>query len=277
MILIDGKKIAESVKDGIAAEIFELTKTGANRPSLAIILVGERPDSRLYVSLKEREAKLVGIDTYRYEFPESASEEEIIKTVSFLNNDPEIDSVLIQLPLPEHISTDRVMATLNPLKDADGFSLEHPAYVESPVIAAVKAMLNDIKIEPENLYAYALYNSEIFGNALIASLNNYGFKKSVGIPRNKIKDSLAELKNADVVIAAIGLPLFLTGNMVKDEVTIIDIGTNKLDHKVVGDVDLESVKDKAAYLSPVPGGVGPLTIAYLFKNVLEIYKNKNLS
>lgn len=277
MTLIDGKKIAESVKDEIAKEIFEITKNGANRPSLAIILVGERPDSRLYVSLKEKEAKLVGIDTHRYEFPENVSEEEIISTVNFLNDDQEIDSILIQLPLPEHIDTNKVMVILNPLKDADGFSLKHPVYVESPVIAAVKAMLNNIKIEPANLCAYALYNSEVFGGALLSALHDYGFEKSVGLARNKIKESLAELKNADVVIAAIGLPLFVTGNMVKSDVIVIDIGTNKLDTKVVGDVDFDSVKDKASYLSPVPGGVGPLTIAYLFKNVLEIYKNKHLS
>ncbi len=277
MTLIDGRKIAESVKDKITNEIFEYISAGKRRPSLAIILVGNRPDSLLYVSLKEREAKLVGVDTFRYNFEEDVNEEEIINTINFLNNDEEMDAILVQLPLPEKINTEKVMASLDPLKDADGFHSKHPSYVESPVISAVAAMLNNIKIKPTNLTACALYNSEVFGQALLTFLNNYGFKRSVGLSRTKIKKSFDEISQADVLITAIGLPLFVSSNMVKENVTIIDIGTNKLDNKVVGDVDFESVKSKAAYLSPVPGGVGPLTIAYLFKNVLEIYKNKNLS
>ena len=137
MQLIDGRQIAEKVKDRIAEEVFGLVRGIHRRPSLGIILVGNRPDSRLYVSLKEKEAKLLGIDTHRYEFEENASEQEIIDTVKFLNNDEEIDSILIQLPLPEHVNSEKVMKELNPLKDADGFHPEHPAYVQSPVIAAV--------------------------------------------------------------------------------------------------------------------------------------------
>lgn len=277
MQLIDGRKIAEKVKDEIAHEVFDLVKAGRRRPSLAIILVGNRPDSRLYVSLKEKEAKLLGIDTYRYDFEEDASEEEIIETVRFLNKDTEIDSVLIQLPLPEHINPEKVMKELDPFKDADGFHPEHPAYVDSPVISAVKAMFDNINIKPGNLSAYALFNSDIFGRSLLSFLQNYGFEKSIGLPSSSLKDSLEKIKEADVIISAIGIPLFITGNMIKEGAALIDIGTNKVDNKVVGDVDFESAKDKASYISPVPGGVGPLTIAYLFKNVLEIYKNKSLS
>ena len=277
MQLIDGRQIAEKVKDQIAEEVFGLVNGTHRRPSLGIILVGNRPDSRLYVSLKEKEAKLLGIDTHRYEFEENASEQEIIDTVKFLNKDEEIDSILIQLPLPEHINSERVMKELAPLKDADGFHPEHPVYVQSPVISAVGAMLDHIQIKPQELKAYALFNSEVFGRSLVSFLQDYGFKESVGIASVNLKDSLEDIKKADVLISAIGVPLFVSGNMLKQDAAIIDIGTNRLGDKVVGDVDFESVKDKVSYISPVPGGVGPLTIAYLFKNVLEIYKHKSLS
>ena len=277
MKLIDGREIAEKIKDNIAKEIFEKVKAGAERPSLAIILVGSRPDSSLYVGLKEREAKLVGIDTYRYDFPESVSEEEIMKTIDFLNKDEAIDAILVQLPLPEQISTEKIMGHLNPLKDADGFHPHHPTYVESPVIAAVGEMLDDINVKPEKLSACILYNSEVFGSALSAYLFSYGFKEVNTVPSGEIRNSWPILKEADVLISAIGFPLFVNAEMIKHGSVIIDVGTNKLDNKLVGDVNFESVKDKVSYISPVPGGVGPLTIANLFKNVLEIYKNKNLS
>ncbi|MFZ2310394.1 MAG: bifunctional 5,10-methylenetetrahydrofolate dehydrogenase/5,10-methenyltetrahydrofolate cyclohydrolase [Patescibacteria group bacterium] len=277
MKLIDGRQIAETIKDTIAQEIFELVKDGVNRPSLAIILVGERPDSQLYVSLKEKQAKLIGIDTHRYEFSEDTSEDELIATINFLNNDPEVDAILVQLPLPSQIDTDKIMGQLNPLKDADGFHPNHPDYVESPVIAAVGAMLDDIKIKPANLSACALYNSEVFGSALTSYLTKYGFREVDGVTSSEIRNNWPTLQNADVLVSAIGFPLFVNEEMIKHGSVIIDIGTNKLENKVVGDVNFESVKDKVSYISPVPGGVGPLTIAFLFKNVLEIYKHKNLS
>ena len=277
MKLIDGRQIAETIKDAIAQEIFGLVKDGVNRPSLAIILVGERPDSKLYVSLKEKQAKLVGIDTHRYEFSENVEEQEIIETINFLNNDSEVDAILVQLPLPSHISTDKVMNQLNPLKDADGFHPNHPDYVESPVIAAVGAMLDDIKIKPANLSACALYNSDVFGSALTGYLTKYGFREVDGVISSEIRNNWPILQSADVLVSAIGFPLFINEEMIKHGSVIIDIGTNKLEDKVVGDVNFESVKDKVSYISPVPGGVGPLTIAFLFKNVLEIYKHKNLS
>jgi len=277
MKLIDGRKIAETIKDKIAQEVFAMVKDGASRPSLAIILVGSRPDSLLYVSLKEKEAKLIGIDTHRYEFSEDTSENELIETINFLNNDETVDAILVQLPLPSQIETEKIMSQLNPLKDADGFHPSHPMYVESPVIAAVGAMLDDIAIKPNNLSACALYNSDIFGSALVNFLTNYGFREVSGVTSSEIRNNWPILKEADVLVSAIGFPLFVNEEMIKHGSVIIDIGTNKLDNKVVGDVNFESVKDKVSYISPVPGGVGPLTIAFLFKNVLEIYKNKNLS
>jgi 5,10-methylene-tetrahydrofolate dehydrogenase/Methenyl tetrahydrofolate cyclohydrolase len=149
MKIIDGRALAEQVKDQIALEVFEEVKNGGAHPSLAIVLVGSRPDSKLYVKLKEREAKKLGIDTHLYELEETVSENEIIETIKFLNNDKAIDSVLVQLPLPENINTEKVMAALDPKKDADGFLDNHPDNVLSPVLSSVKMMLDDTKIEPK--------------------------------------------------------------------------------------------------------------------------------
>lgn len=270
MKLIDGRLLAEQVKDKIALEVFEIVKGGGVHPSLAIILVGNRPDSKIYVSLKEREAKKLGIDTHLYEMEENVSEDEIIETIKFLNNDATIDAVLVQLPLPEHINTNKVMASLSPEKDADGFLDNHPQNVISPVFSSVKLMLTDININPKNLKAGILYNSEIFGLGLKEMLLNHGFKDVVLAGVKDVDDVLG----VDVLISAVGQPFFIKEGMIKKDAVIIDIGTTQVGNKICGDVDFESVKDKASYISPVPGGVGPMTIAFLFQNVLNIYKNK---
>lgn len=274
MIKIDGKALAEKVKDKIAKEIFKLLQKGGTRPSLAIILVGDRPDSQIYVSLKEQEARKLGIDTNRYDMEENVSEKEILETIKFLNNDETVDAVLIQLPLPENINTDKVMAALDPKKDADGFLDNHPDYVMSPVLAAVKLMLEDTKVDATQLVAGALYNSEVFGGALKKLLKDYGFKKVVGITGRDASEVKKLSSSVNVLVTAIGVPLFIKDNMIKNDAVIIDIGITKIGNKVCGDVDFDSVKHKVSFISPVPGGIGPLTIAFLFKNVLEIYKNK---
>lgn len=274
MNIIDGRALAEKVKDSIAKEVFEITKAGGVHPSLAIILVGSRPDSRLYVSLKEREAKKLGIDTHLYEMEETVLEDEIIETIKFLNNDEAVDSILIQLPLPEHVNTEKVMAALDPKKDADGFLENHPENVISPVLASVKMMLDDTKIKSEDLIAGALYNSDVFGEALKKLLADYGFKKVYGITARDAAEVAKISETVDVLVTAIGAPFFVKGNMIKKDAVIIDIGTTQVDDRVCGDVDFDNVKDIASFVSPVPGGVGPMTIAFLFQNVLNIYKNK---
>lgn len=274
MNIIDGRKLAEKIKDKIALEVFEAVKNGEAHPSLAIILVGNRPDSQLYVKLKEREAKKLGIDTYLYELEENTSEAEIIETIKFLNNDTAIDSVLVQLPLPENIDTDKVMSVLNPKKDADGFLDNHPENVISPVLASVKMMLDDTKIKPKKLTAGALYNSDVFGEALKKLLTDYGFSQVKGITARDAQEVAKISETVDVLVSAIGAPFFIKGGMVKQDAVIIDIGTTQVGDKVCGDVDFDNVKDKVSYISPVPGGVGPMTIAFLFQNVLNIYKNK---
>lgn len=258
---IDGTAIAEKIKDVIAQNIFKLK---GSRPNLAIVLVGERADSQLYVALKEREGKKVGVETHVYKMPVDISEEELLDVIGFLNKDASIDGLLVQLPLPEKFNTDKVIAAINPLKDVDGFHPLHPEYVISPVLAAILACLEDIKFSGAGKSACVLYNSEVFGRSIKDILEKKGLKVS-------LKDNP---EKADLLVTALGEPHKIKKEMIKDGAVIIDIGITKKDLKVLGDVDFEDVKDKASYITPVPGGIGPMTIAFLFKNVWEIFQRR---
>ncbi len=259
--IINGKKIAEKVKDDLVKQICKLKNI---RPNLAIILVGNREDSILYVKLKEKEAKKVGIDTHLYFLDESISEEELINTIEFLNNDPLIDAILVQLPLPKKFSTDKIINAIDKNKDVDGFRLDHPDYIVSPVILAIKASLDSLKFKGEEKTACILYNSEIFALEIKKLLRKYGLK---------ILDK-KYLKKADLLITALGKPRYIKKEMLKKNVIVIDIGITKEGNKVYGDCDFEDLNGYASYITPVPGGIGPMTIAFLFKNVLEIYNRR---
>lgn len=258
---IDGRAIAERVKDGIALEIYAFK---GPRPNLAIILVGEREDSQLYVSLKQREAVKVGIDTHLYKLEEDESEEKLLGVIDFLNRDETIDGILVQLPLPPKFDADRIIAALDPHKDVDGFHPDRPEYLLSPVLASVIACLEEIKFDSKGKTACILHNSDIFGLSVKGVLAERGLKAV-------LKE---EPEKADLLVSALGKPHFVKKEMIKDGVVLIDIGITKVDGKVLGDIDFESVKDRASYITPVPGGIGPLTIAFLFKNVLEIFKRR---
>ena len=258
---IDGRVIAERIKDQITQDIFKLD---GPRPNLAIILVGERSDSQLYVSLKEKEGKKVGIDTHLYELEASISEEEILETINFLNQDELIDGILVQLPLPEKFNTDKIIAAISPDKDADGFHPERRDYLLSPVLSSIRACLAEIKFSAAGKTACVLYNSEIFGSSVKAILEEQGMKVS-------LKDNPEQ---ADLLITALGDPHKVKKEMVKDGAVIIDIGITKVGEEVLGDVDYDDVKERAGFVTPVPGGIGPMTIAFLFKNVWEIYKRR---
>jgi len=257
--IIDGRKIAEKVKDAIVQEIQDFN---GPRPNLAIILVGEREDSQLYVSLKEKEGKKIGVDTHLYKLASDVLEKELLEIIGFLNNDPLIDGILVQLPLPPSFDTDKVIAAIAPQKDADGFHPAHPDYVMSPVLASILACLQNIKFKPVGKTACVLHNSEVFGLSVKKLLEDLGLK--VVLKNNP--------EAADLLVTALGQPHAIKKEMVKEGAVIIDIGITKVDGKVLGDVDFEDVKDKAGYITPVPGGIGPMTIAFLFKNVLEISK-----
>ena len=268
--IIDGKKIAEKIKTKIAKEIFKLEGL---RPNLAIILVGEREDSKLYVSLKEREAKAVGVDTNLYCLTKDVKEEELFQVIDFLNNDETIDGILLQLPLPSGLDADKAIKKINPLKDVDGFHPDRPEYIVSPVLAAVKASLENTEINFKKKSACLMYNSEVFGGALKDFLIKLGVTDFLPIK---------ESAKADLIITALGKPETIKNKDVKEGVVIIDISIVKVEGKVKGDVCLAEVKNKAAFITPVPGGIGPMTIAFLLKNVLDVFKikqekNKNLN
>lgn len=260
--LIDGKKIAERVKDEIAAKIFSFKGL---RPNLAIILVGERPDSKMYVSLKEREAKKVGIDAHIYRMDADVSEEELLKVISFLNKDEIINGILVQLPLPDKFNTDKIIESIDPKKDVDGFHSAHPDYILSPVLASIKICLDEIKFKTKDKTACVLYNSEIFGTSVKDLLKEMG-----------IENIASKSEEADLIITALGKPHFIKKENIKEGAVIIDIGITQVEEEVQGDVDFEDVKEKGKFITPVPGGIGPLTVAFLFKNVLTIFEKDKI-
>lgn len=276
MQLIDGKLIAEKIKDTIVAETSRL---GDERPNLAIILVGNRADSTLYVELKEKQAKTVGIDTHTYRINEIEGMEALENVITYLNNDPAIDAILLQLPLPENFDEDRAVALIDPAKDVDGFHPENlknylagkETLAEPVVPAVVREMLGSIDFAFKQKKASVIANSELFGSVLAHELGSLGMVVEVtSVDDENLKSKTAM---ADVIVTAVGKPALIKKEMIKTDAIIIDIGIAKnKDGKVVGDADFESIKDKASFITPVPGGVGPVTIAVALRSVLRLFK-----
>lgn len=278
--IIDGSILAEKIKDKITQEIYALK---GPRPNLAIILIGERADSQLYVGLKEKEAKKVGIDTHLYKCPQSITEQELLKIIKCLNDDETIDAILVQLPLPKNLATatDAIIKAINPTKDVDGF---HPVNlaklakgcsadaVMPPVFAVVLEMLDSINCLLKDKKICLMVNSDIFGNNLANVLQCRGAQVDIATVNDS--DLISKTVSADILITAVGQPRFIKKEMIKQDAIIIDVGISQQDSKVIGDVDFVDAKDKASFITPVPGGVGPLTIAMAFKNTLEIYKRR---
>ena len=277
--IIDGRGLAEKIKDNIVKDILKLK---GKRPNLAIVLVGEREDSKLYVSLKEREAKKVGIDTHVYKCHQDISEIELFETIKFLNRDESIDAILVQLPLPDGFDTDGIIMAIDPAKDADGFhpanleklfnSCEHEDYIP-PVYGVVLEMLNSINYDLMHKKACIIANSDIFGRGLAWVLKCKNVYADITDANDyKLKEKCL---SADIIISAVGQPKLIKKNMVKKDAVLIDIGISKQDGKVCGDVDFDDVEETAGYITPVPGGVGPMTIAMAFKNTLKLYKRRH--
>lgn len=286
MKIIDGKKLAEKIKDEIVKDIIKLNggrpENCLIRPNLAIILVGEREDSKIYVARKEAEAKKIGIDTHLYKCGEHTSERELLEMIKCLNEDESIDAILVQLPLPGALDADTIIMAVDPVKDVDGF---HPDNLEKllkscdadalmpPVFAAVIEMLKSLDYKVKDKTVCVVANSLIFGRGLAHVLKCQGAKPEVIKPEDK--NFWARASQAAVLITAAGQPGFIKKEMIKDRAVIIDIGITKQGKIVAGDVDFNDVKDKAGYITPVPGGVGPMTIALALKNTLEIYKKRH--
>ncbi|OIO52857.1 MAG: bifunctional methylenetetrahydrofolate dehydrogenase/methenyltetrahydrofolate cyclohydrolase [Candidatus Portnoybacteria bacterium CG_4_8_14_3_um_filter_44_15] len=261
MKIIDGRKRADEILAGLKKEI----KDKNLRPGLGIILVGAEPSSCLYVKVKETAAKKIGVRVRKQILSGRAPESEILEVIESFNRDAQIDGILVQLPLPKEIPTDKIIRSIEPNKDVDGFLPE--SRFDSPFIAAIWQAL---KVSGENLKGkkiLALVKSDIFGQRLTGFLSRKGLCCDYTICQ-KPQDCPAALKIADIVITALGQPGFINAAMVNDGAVLIDGGTTRQGDKTIGDIDAESVSRKAKWLAPSPGGVGPITVALLLRNVV---------
>ncbi len=273
MKLFDGKKVAKQIQNQLAKDIKAMKK----RPGLAVILVGDDSSSRLYVRLKKEAAAKVGINFEEYVFDGRAKEEEVVAKIKELNADKNISGIVIQLPLPAIFNTDRIIEAIDPAKDVDGFHKENIRRLEKnhtglvPVLPAtiLAALQQALKNKLAGKQVLALVNSELFGQVLKTVLEREGAKVNY-LARNTcvVFGSEKEMKSADVIISVCGCPQMIKGEMIKDGAILIDGGITRYhDGKVAGDVDRVSVENKAVFLTPVPGGIGPLTVAMLLRNV----------
>jgi methylenetetrahydrofolate dehydrogenase (NADP+)/methenyltetrahydrofolate cyclohydrolase len=281
-IIIDGKEIARRVREDSAARTRTLRASGVE-PCLAVVLVGEDPASVSYVTGKEKalaEAAMVGRDL---RLPASTSETELIDLIGALNADPAVHGILVQLPLPKHIREDRVIMAIDPAKDVDGF---HPVSVGNMVIGTpgflpctphgVIVMLKELKIPTDGAHAVVVGRSNIVGKPLANLLARRDVNATVTVCHTGTRNLAEHTRRADILIAAAGRPRLLTGDMVKPGAAVIDVGVNRVEdasakkgYRLVGDVDFASASEVASYITPVPGGVGPMTIAMLLRNVVE--------
>lgn len=272
-MIIDGNKIASK----ILAEAKEQISLLPSKPSLAIILVGNNPASLIYTKRKEEDCKKIGIDAKRIFFPENISQEELIEKIRQLNNDQTIDAMIVQLPLPSHIDEDFVLQEISPIKDADGL---HPQNLGKAILgigpifpctpAGIIYILKESNIGLSGKKAVVIGRSRIVGLPLSFMLLNQNC--TVTICHSKTKNLKEHTLSADILCVAVGKPKFITADMVKEDAVVIDVGINREGEKLVGDVDFDLVSKKASAITPVPGGVGPLTRAMLIKNTIECYK-----
>ena len=277
MILIDGKKEAASLRQKLKDEVSELKKKFNNVPGLTVILIGELAPSQIYVRNKEKSAKEVGLNSDVIRYPNDVDEKTILQKIKDLNEDTSVSGILVQLPLPKHIDKKKVIETILPSKDVDGF---HPmnvgnlssGYESSVPCTPLGCYLLLKKIEPNlnGKKAIVVGRSNLNGKPMTQLLLSENC--TVTITHSKTKDLKAECLEADIVIAAVGIPELVKGDWVKKDAIVIDVGINKTEKGIVGDVAFDEVSKVAKALTPVPGGVGPMTIACLIKNTIDCFK-----
>ena len=278
MSIIDGKKVSSHIKDNIAAEVKILKNKTGKTPGLAVVLVGDDPASAVYVKNKNKTCKNIGFQSFEHILPENTSENKLLNLINELNNDDQVNGILVQLPLPSHISSKKILVSINPQKDVDGFHLENVgrlvtgnALFKPCTPAGIIKLLDEYKIEIEGKNAVIIGRSNIVGKPVSFLLLERN--ATVTICHSRTKDLPSITRSADILIAAIGKPNFVSLDMVKNNAVVIDVGINRLDGKLVGDVDFASVSKQASLITPVPGGVGPMTIAMLMENTLQAFKN----
>jgi len=272
--LIDGKLIAKQLRDSVKEKVGLRISRGLRAPGLAVILVGSDAASQVYVGSKRKACEEVGFVSRSYDLPKTTSEQDLLKLVSELNNDDSIDGILVQLPLPEGLNSDLIIEHINPLKDVDGF---HPANVGKLALRqpglrpctpkGIVTLIKSTGIDPKGLDALVIGASNIVGRPMTLEL--LLAKCTVTTTHRFTKDLEGKVRNADLIVVAVGKPGFIPGEWVKEGAIVIDVGINRLDNgKLVGDVEFDVAKEKASFITPVPGGVGPMTVASLIENTL---------
>ena len=287
MIVLDGKKTSNDIKAEIAVSVKEIIAKGARPPHLAAVIVGDDGASLTYVSSKVRACKRVGFESTLIKLPESISENELLEKVNELNNDENIDGYIVQLPLPKHIDSQKILMAVNADKDVDGFhptnfgkmALSLPTFISATPFGIME-LLKRYDVKTSGKHTVVIGRSDIVGrpiSILMSQKSNPG-NSTVALAHSRTENIEELIKQADIIISALGVPNFVKEDMVKDGAVIVDVGITRVadgsekGYKIVGDVDYENVSKKSSYITPVPGGVGPMTIAMLLKNTLLAYK-----
>ena len=287
MIILDGKKTSNDIKAEIAISVKEITANGSRPPHLAAVIVGDDGASLTYVGSKVRACKRVGFESTLIKLPDSISENELLEKVNELNNDENIDGYIVQLPLPKHIDSQKILMAVDADKDVDGFhptnfgkmALSLPTFISATPFGIME-LLKRYNVETSGKHTVVIGRSDIVGrpiSILMSQKSNPG-NSTVTLAHSRTKNIEVLTKQADIVISALGVPNFVKADMVKDGAVIVDVGITRVadnsqkGYKIVGDVDYENVSKKSSFITPVPGGVGPMTIAMLLKNTLLAYK-----
>lgn len=284
MTLLDGKKVSNDIKDEIAEQVKQMKSNGEKVPHLAAVLVGTDGASMTYVGAKVKACERIGFESTLIELPEETTEEELLKQINDLNTNDDIDGFIVQLPLPKHIDEQKVLMAINPDKDVDGFhptnvgrmTLDLPSFLPATPFGILE-LLERYNVETSGKHVVVIGRSHIVGrpmSILMSQKRNVG-NATVTVVHSRTRNIEAFTKDADIIVAALGIPEFLTGDMVKDGVVVVDVGitrvpdeTKKRGYRLAGDVHFDSVSAKSSFITPVPGGVGPMTIAMLLKNTL---------
>lgn len=288
--IIDGKQIASEIKKELAQEVIALLDEGKRPPHLVAVIVGEDGASQSYVASKEKQSKEVGFISSVYSFPETLTEEELLNTVDFLNNDNEVDGFIVQLPLPKHINEQKVIERINYKKDVDGFHpmnggrlmYNMPCFLPATPFG-VMTMLERAKVDTVGKHCVVVGRSNIVGTpmSVLMSRNHSNANCTVTLCHSKTNNLKEICLSADILIVAIGKPEFITKEMVKDGAVVIDVGIHRIEdatkekgYRIVGDVKFNEVAPKCSQITPVPGGVGMLTVVSLLQNTLKAYKHE---
>ena len=277
MQLLDGKKLSAKIKENLKNEISEFVSKTGTTPGLAVLLVGNDPASHTYVAMKAKACKEVGLYSIVHEMPDTVKEDDILSTIKMINENPKVHGLLVQLPLPKHVDATKILEAVAPAKDVDGF---HPFNLGRLVAGldtfvpctplGVMELLAEYGIEVKGKDCVVVGASNIVGKPMASLLLNAG--ATVDICHIHTKDLKAHTKNADMIFVGVGKAGLITADMVKEGAVVVDIGINKVGDKLVGDVDFDEVSKKCTYITPVPGGVGPMTIAMLLSNTLKAAK-----